>query len=133
MADTPSKFTDAPKVELGATADRIARSYPDVWKAYQQLGEAIGAAGPLGARTRRLVHLAYAMAAESPGAVHSHVRRGLAEGISPDEMAQTAVLSATTLGWPKAVHSLILVADITDGSASAGRDVAAEISECVGF
>jgi alkylhydroperoxidase/carboxymuconolactone decarboxylase family protein YurZ len=46
-------------------------------------------------------------------ATHSHVRRGLAEGMDGDELEQVALLAVTTLGWPKAMRALSWIRDIT--------------------
>ena len=53
----------------------VIEEYPEVWKAYQALGEACGTAGPLEPKTARLIKLALAIGAKSEGAVHSHTRR----------------------------------------------------------
>ena len=42
-----------PKLPPGAA--RIAKRYPRIWAAYEQLGEACAQAGPLDAKTVRLV------------------------------------------------------------------------------
>ncbi len=65
---------------------RFAEEQPAIWEAYQGLGKACSEAGPLDARTRRLVKLALAVGGGSEGAVHSHVRRALDEGLSPDAL-----------------------------------------------
>ena len=44
--------------ELLSGAGEVARAYPAVWEAYAALGKATAEAGPLDARTRRLVKLA---------------------------------------------------------------------------
>ena len=49
----------------------VIEEYPEVWKAYQALGEACGTAGPLEPKTVRLAKLALAIGAKSEGAVHS--------------------------------------------------------------
>jgi len=67
-------------------------------------------------RTKRLVHLALAIGADSSGAVHSHARRGIAEGIPPAELEHVALLAVTTLGWPQAVRGLTWIADVTSAS-----------------
>jgi alkylhydroperoxidase/carboxymuconolactone decarboxylase family protein YurZ len=120
MAEKTRELTDAPKVKLPRAAASIAQAHPDLWKAYQRLGELVGAAGPLGARERRLIHLAYALGSASEGAAHSHARRALSEGISEAELEHVAILSATTLGWPQAIRALTIVQDVTD----AGKDTA---------
>ena len=69
--DRLSRDTDAPDVALPGTANRVARDRPALWEAFQRLGEEASRAGPLDDHTRRLVHLAYAIAADSEGATHS--------------------------------------------------------------
>ena len=50
----------------------------------------------------------------SEGAVHSHTRRGLADGLSPEELKHVALLAIPTLGLPQAVKGLTWIEDITD-------------------
>lgn len=102
-ADTP----------LSGTAALVAAELPELWHAFQQLGDEAAKAGPLDARSRRLVHLAFAIASGSEGATHSHVRRGLADGLGTDELEHVALLAVTTLGWPSAVRGLTWVRDCT--------------------
>jgi alkylhydroperoxidase/carboxymuconolactone decarboxylase family protein YurZ len=109
----PADLSENPTVTLPSTAQLIAKDYPDVWAAFQQLGAAVNQAGPLDGRTKRLVHLALAIGANSHGAVHSHARRGLAEGLSTAELEHVALLAATTLGWPQAVKGLTWIKDVT--------------------
>lgn len=97
----------------GAAGD-IAQRYPDVWDAYTALGEATAGAGNLSERERRLVKLALAIGAASEGAVHSHSRRGVAEGISDADMQQVALLAIGPLGFPRAVAAGTWISDVTD-------------------
>ena len=57
--------------------------------------------------------LALAIGAGSEGAVHSHVRRALAEDASIDELEHVALLAIPTLGFPRAVAVLTWIEDIT--------------------
>ena len=111
---SPADLSENPAVAMPPTPQHIARDYPDVWAALQQLGAATGQAGPLDVRTKRLVHLALAIGADSHGAVHSHARRGLAEGLSAAELEHVALLAVTTLGWPQAVKGLTWIRDVTE-------------------
>ncbi len=95
----------------GAAGD-LAETYPDVWNGYSALGEAAANAGPLTDRERRLVKLALAIGAGSEGAVHSHTRRGKAEGIEGDALMQVALLSIGPLGLPRAVAAKTWIEDI---------------------
>ena len=69
--------------------DGVIAAYPEVWRAYQQLGDAAGKAGPLDLRAQRLVKLALAVGARSPGRgalpraawiARGHPGRGVAAG-----------------------------------------------------
>ena len=109
MAD---RVTD-PQDELPGIAGEFAGEYGDVWEAYSALGEASAGVGPLEDETKRLIKLAFAIGANSEGAVHSHVRRAREEGISNDLLEQVAILSITTLGFPRAMAALSWIRDIT--------------------
>ncbi|WP_210530400.1 carboxymuconolactone decarboxylase family protein [Rubellimicrobium arenae] len=106
--------------QLPSGAGEIARTYPDVWAAYAALGKACSEAGPLDRRTARLVKLALAIGALSEGAVHSHTRRGLADGLSAAELRHVALLAIPTLGLPQAVKGLTWIEDITDRAPERG-------------
>jgi alkylhydroperoxidase/carboxymuconolactone decarboxylase family protein YurZ len=111
--DAGARITDSPDVPLPATASNVAEEHPELWAAFQGLGEAANRAGPLDERTRRLVHLAYAIATDSQGATHSHARRALADGLGAEEIDHVALLAVTTLGWAGAIKGLTWVRDVT--------------------
>lgn len=114
MSD-PTEISDSPGVELPGTAGQVAREKPELWRAFQALGAATGAAGPLSEREQRLVNLALAIGGDSEGATHSHARRAVAEGLTADELDHVAFLAITTLGWPQAIRGLSWVRDVTKG------------------
>ncbi|MFT3728201.1 MAG: carboxymuconolactone decarboxylase family protein [Terricaulis sp.] len=107
MAKTPASS------ELPGAAGRVAQEKPELWQALEKLGETANQSGPLDARTRRLINLALAIAADSEGATHSHTRRALTEGFSADELHHVAYLAVTTLGWPHAIRGLTWIQDLT--------------------
>jgi alkylhydroperoxidase/carboxymuconolactone decarboxylase family protein YurZ len=80
--------------------------FPDVAAAQDRVGSALDAAGPLDARTRRLVTLGIAIGSLADGAVRSNVRKALADGASAEEVRHAAVLAVTTAGFPTAVAAL---------------------------
>lgn len=104
---------DTPE-ELPATAGQFADAHPEVWDAYSDLGAACAAAGPIDGETKRLVKLALAVGAQSEGAVHSHVRRGLEEGIDPEALRHVATLGIPTLGFPEAMAADSWITDLTE-------------------
>ena len=95
----------------------IAQAHPDLWEAYNRLGEAAAKAGPLEARAEHMVKLAIAIGAGLEGAVHSHVRRGLAAGLTREELKHVALLAIATIGWPSSVAALSWIEDELDRSA----------------
>ena len=103
---------DDPPEEMPATPRQFAEEHPDVWEAYADLGEATAKAGPLAGDQKRLVKLAIAIGSQSEGAVHSHVRRGLDEGVDPAAMRQVAILSIPTVGFPASMAALSWINDL---------------------
>jgi 4-carboxymuconolactone decarboxylase len=93
---------------------RFRAQYPDVASAFETLGEVAGKAGPLDAKTRELVRLGLALGARLEGATHSHVRRALEAGCTPEEIRHAAVLGVTTLGFPATMMALSWVEDILE-------------------
>ena len=104
------------KEKLPDFLEGVIKQYPEVWKAYQDFGEACSDAGPLDEKTVRLVKLALAVGAKSEGAVHSHTRRALKQGISPEELRQVALLAVTSIGWSPSMAALSWIQDVVDQS-----------------
>ena len=65
---------------------RFEHRFPAVHVAHQELARACYEGGPLDARCARLVKLGIAIGAQAEGAVRSHARRALAEGLTEDEI-----------------------------------------------
>ena len=104
------------KEKLPDFLEGVIKQYPEVWKAYQDFGEACSDAGPLDEKTVRLVKLALAVGAKSEGAVHSHTRRALKQGISPEALRQVALLAVTSIGWSPSMAALSWIQDVVDQS-----------------
>ena len=86
--------------------------WPAVWEAFTRLGEVCHEqGGPLDDRTRRLVKLGIAIAAQHEGAVHSAVRQAREAAVTEDEMMHAAVLAITTIGWPRAYAAMTWIQD----------------------
>jgi len=93
---------------------RFIDRYPDVGKAYEELGETTKKVGPLDQSTAELVKLGIAIGARHEGAVHSHARRSLDAGASADEVRHAVLLATTTLGFPAMMAALSWVEDILE-------------------
>jgi alkylhydroperoxidase/carboxymuconolactone decarboxylase family protein YurZ len=88
------------------------KKFPAVFKAYDSLGAATSTAGPLDEKTRALVKLGIAVGGQMEGAVHSHTRRAVEAGCSPEEIRHVVLLSTTTMGFPSMMKTLTWVEDI---------------------
>jgi alkylhydroperoxidase/carboxymuconolactone decarboxylase family protein YurZ len=88
------------------------KKYPDIWEAYENLGNRCHEAGPLDERTRRLVKLGIAIGARLEGAVHSHTKRAIEGGISEDEILHVALLAITTIGFPSTIAATTWIKDV---------------------
>jgi alkylhydroperoxidase/carboxymuconolactone decarboxylase family protein YurZ len=83
--------------------EEFVRRFPKLGQAWELLGDAATEAGPLEAKTQRLVKLALAIASRQEGAVHSGVRKALASGATLDELDQVVALAASLVGLPATV------------------------------
>ena len=91
---------------------KFTQDYLQVAKAYEELGDAVHSAGPLDEKTRALIKLAISTGARLEGAVHSHARKALKAGCTPEEMRQVALLSLPTIGLPSMMAALSWIDDI---------------------
>ena len=94
--------------------EKITVRYARLMKAVEGLGKATRRQGPLGEKTAQLVQLAASAAIRSEGAVHSHVRRALEAGATPDEIHHAVILLTSTIGFPTVSAALSWVDDVLD-------------------
>jgi AhpD family alkylhydroperoxidase len=100
MVELPKPFLD------------FSRAHPDVVSAYEVLGQACAAAGPLDARTRELIKLGMAIGGRLEGAVHAHARRALNAGATPAEIQHVVTLAIPTVGFPTTIAAFTWVGDV---------------------
>jgi len=100
------------KSKLPSSIQNLRKSYPAVWKHFEQLGEACHEAGPLDERTRRIAKVAISAAAQTEGGLHSAVRTALAAGVSAEEIRHAILLTLTTIGFPRAMAALSWAEDV---------------------
>ncbi len=91
----------------------VKREYTEVMKALESLGAVIRKQGPLDEKTANLIQLAAAAAIRSEGAVHSHAKRALAEGATPEEVTHAIILLISTIGFPNMSAALSWAKDVT--------------------
>jgi alkylhydroperoxidase/carboxymuconolactone decarboxylase family protein YurZ len=97
---------------LPKAVNEISKRHPEIWKAFNALGERCHEAGPLDDKSRRLVKLALCIGAGLEGGTHSAVRNALKTGITAEEMEHVALLAISTLGLPAATRSMTWIDDI---------------------
>lgn len=102
------------KNKLPLPLQEFIEKYPDIWKAYENLGHECHESGPLDEKSRRLVKLGIAIGARLEGAVHSHAKRAIESGISHDEIYHVATLAITTIGFPSTIAATTWIKDIID-------------------
>lgn len=91
---------------------QMKADFPDMVAAYEALGKACGEAGPLDPKTVSLVKLAISISAGLEGAAHSHTRKALAAGCTPDEVKHVAFLCTPTIGYPSMMRGRGWVLDV---------------------
>lgn len=80
--------------------------------AVEHLGKVVRRQGPIDDKTAHLIQLAAAVAIHSEGSTHSHVRRALAAGASPEEIRHAIILLTSTIGFPTVSAALTWAQDV---------------------
>ena len=99
------------------TYQRFRKQYPDYFGAIEALGTAVRQAGPLDEQVIQLVQLGAAAAIRSEGAVHSHARRALEAGASPEQLRHALLSITSTIGFPTVIAALSWVDDVLERAA----------------
>jgi len=92
--------------KLPANYKWLSNEFPEVMQAHQQMGMVLTNAGPLDKKTGQFIKLAAAAANRSEGAVHSHVKRAIEEGATPEEIYHVLLLLVSTVGFPTIAAAL---------------------------
>ncbi|MCU0414505.1 MAG: carboxymuconolactone decarboxylase family protein [Ignavibacteriaceae bacterium] len=85
---------------------KFKQDFPEIYLAYENLGDSVHKAGPLNEKIRALIKLAISAGARLEGAVKSHTRKALDAGCTLEEIKQTALIALPTLGFPSTVAVL---------------------------
>ena len=88
--------------------------YPDLMQAYEAMGQAAREAGPLSKREAALVKLAISLTAGLEGGAHSHCRKALQSGCSPDDLRHVAILTTPTIGFPTMMRAKSWIEDVLE-------------------
>ena len=93
-------------IKLPGPYQRLKKSHPKVFRAYEKMGETVADSGPLDLKTRELIKLGMAAAMRGESAVHSHTHRALEAGANVAEIEHTLMLGVTTYGFPTMMSAL---------------------------
>jgi alkylhydroperoxidase/carboxymuconolactone decarboxylase family protein YurZ len=86
--------------------------FPKIATDFDNLSQNCHHWGPLENKTRLLIKLGIAIGLGTEGDTQSHTIQALKEGITPDEIRHTVLLSLTTAGFPAMIVAMRWVEEI---------------------
>jgi AhpD family alkylhydroperoxidase len=104
---TMAKRQDVPKFLA-----QLQKQHRKFFAAVEGLGKAVRKEGPIDEKTGHLIQLAAAATLRSEGAVHSHAKRALEAGATPQELCHAIILITSTIGFPNVIAALSWVDDV---------------------
>src|SRR4030042_4545462 len=90
----------------------IKKRFKKRLRAVDNLGKVACDSGPINKETSHLIQLAAAAAIRSEGSVHSHTRRALKAGATPEEIYHAIILLTSTIGFPTVSAALSWADDV---------------------
>jgi AhpD family alkylhydroperoxidase len=90
----------------------IRKRFGKLFDAVDNLGKVTRNLGPIDQKNSHLIQLAAAASIKSEGSVHSHTRRALEAGASPEEIYHALILLTSTIGFPTVSAALSWADDI---------------------
>ncbi|WDP90672.1 MAG: carboxymuconolactone decarboxylase family protein [Desulfobacter sp.] len=84
----------------------FSSDYPEIFKAYKEMGTLIRESGPLDEKSQNLVKLGIAVGANSRGGVMSHTRKALDSGATKEEIKHAVLLALSTTGFPNMIAAM---------------------------
>lgn len=95
--------------------ESLRTRFPKSMDALESLGSAVRAEGPLDQKTGQLIQLAAAAVSQTEGGVHSHTRRAMEAGATPDEIYHTLMLLLSPIGFPRVAAAISWADDVIEG------------------
>lgn len=94
---------------------QFTKHHPSIASAYEQLGKAVQADGPLSARERAIVKFAISVGARLEGGAHAHVRKAFEAGVDVRDLRHVALLAIPTIGFPSSMAAMSWIDDVVEG------------------
>lgn len=92
--------------QLPKPYQQFRQDHPDVYKAYENLGEITAESGPLDIKTRELIKLGMSAAIKSESAVQSHTHRALDAGANVAEIEHALMIGINVFGFSTMMTAL---------------------------
>ncbi len=89
----------------------LLEKHPAFMDAVTKLDEAVRQ-GPIEEKTTHLIQMAAAVGIRSVGAVHSHAKRAMLAGATPEEIKHAVIMLTGTLGFPTVAAALSWVEEV---------------------
>jgi len=93
---------------------KLKAKYPRLIEAWESAGELGRKAGPLENQFTHLIQLAACVALRSEGGAHSHTKRAIDAGATPEEIYHTLALLISTVGFPAVAAAFSWVNDVIE-------------------
>jgi 4-carboxymuconolactone decarboxylase len=103
-----------PKRKVPEMYLKLKGRHPRLFESAETLGQCARSEGPLDEQQLQLIQLAAAAAIRSEGAVHSHTRRALECGASPEAIRHALVCLVSTIGFPTVVAASSWADDVIE-------------------
>ena len=103
-----------PKDKLPEMFLSIKEKYKNYFEAVETLGKTIKNEGPIDEKSAHLIQIAAAASIRSEGSVHSHTRRAMEAGATPDEIYHSIILLTSIIGFPTVAAALSWANDIIE-------------------
>ncbi len=100
------------KEKLPKHFEKLQQSYPEYMQAVAELGQVVRKTGPLEEKSINLIQMAAAATLRLEGGVHSHARRALAAGATPQELRHALIVLTSTIGFPAVATAMSWVDDL---------------------
>lgn len=94
----------------------FSSDYPEIFKAYKEMGTLIRESGPLDEKAQNLVKLGIAVGANSRGGVMSHTRKALDSGATKEEIKHAVLLALSTTGFPNMIAAMYWADEVLEKS-----------------
>ncbi len=92
----------------------FSTAYPEIFKAYKEMGTLVRESGPLDEKIQNLVKLGIAVGSNSRGAVMSHTRKALDTGATKEEINHVVLLALSTTGFPNMIAAMHWVDEVLE-------------------